>query len=37
VVVPFEEKELKALYGQEYEAYVKSVPRFIPSLKSKWK
>ena len=36
VVIPFEEKELKALYGEEYEAYAKSVPRFLPSLKSRW-
>jgi protein-S-isoprenylcysteine O-methyltransferase Ste14 len=33
IVIPFEEKELKALYREEYEAYAKSVPRFFPSLK----
>ena len=36
VVIRFEEKELLALYGQEYETYVKSVPKFFPSLKFKW-
>lgn len=33
VVIRFEEKELKALYRQEYETYATSVPRFFPSLK----
>jgi protein-S-isoprenylcysteine O-methyltransferase Ste14 len=33
VVIRFEEKELKALYPKEYEAYAKAVPRFFPSLK----
>jgi protein-S-isoprenylcysteine O-methyltransferase Ste14 len=36
VVIRFEEKELKALYGEEYETYAKSVPRFYPSLKCRW-
>jgi protein-S-isoprenylcysteine O-methyltransferase Ste14 len=36
VVIRFEEKELKALYREEYETYAKSVPRFFPSLKCKW-
>jgi len=36
VVIRFEEKELKGLYKDEYEAYAKSVPRFFPSLKSRW-
>ena len=36
VVIRFEEKELKALYGEEYETYAKSVPRFFPSLKCRW-
>jgi protein-S-isoprenylcysteine O-methyltransferase Ste14 len=36
VVIRFEEQELKALYREEYEAYVKAVPRFFPSLKSRW-
>ena len=34
LVIYFEEKELKALYKGEYEAYAGSVPRFFPSLKS---
>jgi protein-S-isoprenylcysteine O-methyltransferase Ste14 len=33
VVIRFEEKELKALYGEEYETYAQTVPRFFPSLK----
>jgi protein-S-isoprenylcysteine O-methyltransferase Ste14 len=37
VVIPFEEQELKALYGKEYEAYARSVPRFFPSLNSRWR
>jgi len=36
VVIQFEEKKLKALYGEEYKTYVKSVPRFFPSLKCRW-
>ena len=36
VVIPFEEKELKALYEEEYKAYAKAVPRFFPSLKCRW-
>lgn len=36
VVIPFEEKELKALYREKYEAYAKAVPRFFPSLKRRW-
>ena len=36
VVIRFEEKELKALYREEYETYTKSVPRFFPSLKCRW-
>lgn len=36
VVIRFEEKELKALYGAEYKAYAKTVPRFFPSLKCRW-
>ena len=36
VVIRFEEKELKALYKEEYENYAKSVPRFFPSLKCRW-
>jgi protein-S-isoprenylcysteine O-methyltransferase Ste14 len=37
VVIRFEEKELKALYGKEYESYAESVPRFFPSLKRRWR
>jgi protein-S-isoprenylcysteine O-methyltransferase Ste14 len=33
VVIPFEEKELRALYGNEYAAYAKAVPSFFPSWK----
>jgi protein-S-isoprenylcysteine O-methyltransferase Ste14 len=36
VVIRFEEHELRALFGEQYEAYAKSVPRFFPSLKSRW-
>jgi len=36
VVIRFEEKELKALYKEEYEAYAKAVPKFFPSLKCRW-
>jgi protein-S-isoprenylcysteine O-methyltransferase Ste14 len=33
VVIRFEEQELRAIFGQQYEAYAKSVPRFIPSFR----
>jgi protein-S-isoprenylcysteine O-methyltransferase Ste14 len=36
VVIRFEEKELRALYGKQYETYAKTVPRFFPSLKCRW-
>ena len=36
VVIRFEEKELKALYGEEYDVYAKTVPRFFPSWKRRW-
>ena len=35
VVIRFEEKELKDLYGEDYETYAKTVPRFFPSLKGR--
>ena len=31
VVIPFEEKELRALYGDKYDLYARTVPRFFPS------
>jgi protein-S-isoprenylcysteine O-methyltransferase Ste14 len=36
VVVRFEERELRSLYGDEYEVYAKTVPRFFPSWKRRW-
>jgi protein-S-isoprenylcysteine O-methyltransferase Ste14 len=30
VVTPFEERELKAIFGQRYDEYAKQVPRIIP-------
>ncbi len=30
VVIRFEEKEIKARYGDQYEAYARTVPRFFP-------
>ena len=36
VVIPFEERELKTLYKEEYEVYVKTVPKFFPSVRCKW-
>ena len=36
VVIRFEEAELTALYGQRYAAYVKAVPKFVPSLRPRW-
>lgn len=33
VVAPFEERELRALFGAQYEAYARSTPRFIPALR----
>jgi protein-S-isoprenylcysteine O-methyltransferase Ste14 len=36
VVIRFEERELRALYGQQYEAYAKAVPKFFPSPTRRW-
>lgn len=36
VIIYYEEKELKALFKEEYEAYTGCVPKIIPSLKSRW-
>ena len=33
VVAPFEEKELKAIFGEQYERYLNEVPRIIPFTK----
>ena len=37
VVAPFEEKELKAIFGEQYEQYTKEVPRMIPFTKRRKK
>ena len=33
VLAPFEEKELRTLFGEQYDQYSKGVPRMIPFLK----
>ena len=33
VVIRFEEQELRALFGEEYEAYARAVPMILPSLR----
>ena len=33
VVAPFEEKELKAIFGEQYERYSNEVPRLVPFTK----
>ncbi|MDP2422751.1 MAG: isoprenylcysteine carboxylmethyltransferase family protein [Bacteroidales bacterium] len=33
VVAPFEERELRALFGAQYEAYARATPRFLPSIR----
>ena len=35
VVIPFEEKELVAIFGPQYEGYAKDVPSIIPLPKRK--
>jgi protein-S-isoprenylcysteine O-methyltransferase Ste14 len=37
VVIRFEEQELRALFGEEYEAYAEAVPMIFPSLKPRWR
>jgi protein-S-isoprenylcysteine O-methyltransferase Ste14 len=36
VVIRFEERELRAVFGNEYESYAKAVPMLAPSLRSRW-
>jgi protein-S-isoprenylcysteine O-methyltransferase Ste14 len=36
VVIRFEERELLAVFGIEYESYVKAVPMLVPSLRPRW-
>jgi len=36
VVTRFEERELRALFGKEYESYARVVPRMLPSWKPLW-
>ena len=36
VVTRFEELELRALFGKEYENYARVVPRMLPSWKPQW-
>ena len=33
VVAPFEERELRALFGAQYETYAQTTPRFFPSIR----
>ena len=35
VVAPFEEKELRAIFGQEYAQYSRDVPKLIPFVKGR--
>jgi protein-S-isoprenylcysteine O-methyltransferase Ste14 len=37
VVIRFEERELRALFGEEYSAYARAVPMILPSLKPRWR
>jgi protein-S-isoprenylcysteine O-methyltransferase Ste14 len=36
IVIRFEEVELRLIFGEEYEAYERSVPRFFPSIRRRW-
>ncbi len=33
VVTPFEDKELRAIFGDDYDRYARNVPKMIPSLR----
>lgn len=33
IVTPLEERELRQQYGSEYEAYARSIPRFVPGFR----
>ena len=33
VVAPFEERDLRALFGEQYDMYARTTPRFIPSMR----
>ena len=37
VVAPFEEHELKALFGRDYEEYMRVTPRIVPLPWRKWR
>ena len=37
VVTPFEEKELRAIFGEDDELYAREVPRMIPSIRRRGK
>ena len=37
VVIRFEERELRTLFGEEYETYARAVPMIIPSLRQRWR
>jgi protein-S-isoprenylcysteine O-methyltransferase Ste14 len=35
ILIPFEEKELRALFGEQYDRYIRDVPMLIPFTKRK--